>query len=184
MSGVSVRKINDEVFVAADDIVKLGAAEVAFVKSQALQNGRQRARICTHKSDDDALHEMLIAITPASYIHPHKHAGKSESFHIVEGAVDIVVFDDDGRVSEIVELREAGKGVFFYRLARSSYHTLLVKSSVLVVHEVTNGPFSRDGTTLAAWAPQEGDVAETIGYMKRVAELARNHNVGARVGGA
>jgi cupin fold WbuC family metalloprotein len=84
------------VFIALDRIVKVGQEELAFLKQQAAGNLRKRARICAHKTNDDALHEMLIAISAKSYIHPHKHLGKSESFHIIDGLVDVVVFDDQG----------------------------------------------------------------------------------------
>ncbi len=185
MSMPNLEKINDEVFVSRDPIVRLGPAEVAFVKAQAATNVRKRARICAHKSGDDALHEMLIAISPDSYIHPHKHFGKSESFHIVEGAVDVVVFDDDGAVAEVLELGDPTTGKpFFYRLAQSAYHTLLIKSEFLVVHEVTNGPFSRDRTLLASWAPSEVSPIEAREYMKRVAQSAKEHKLGAAQGGA
>ena len=94
----ALRKINNEVFVADEAIVRLGAGQISFLKQQALSSNRKRARICTHRSNDDALHEMLIAISANSYIHPHKHTSKVESFHIIEGLVDVVVFDDAGAI--------------------------------------------------------------------------------------
>lgn len=171
---MNLRKISDEVFVASDPIVKIGPAEVAFVKQQALLNQRKRARICAHKTNDDALHEMIIAIAAASYVRPHKHLHKAESFHIVEGEVDVVVFDDVGGVVEVIELGGPLTGRnFFYRLAQSSFHTLLIRSEFLVVHEVTNGPFLREATLFAAFAPQEENTAEARDYMKRVAIMAQ-----------
>jgi cupin fold WbuC family metalloprotein len=170
---VNLRKINEEVFIAADEIVKLGSDELAFLKRQAATNQRRRARICAHKSNDDLLHEMIIAISADSYIHPHKHLGKSESFHIVEGEVDVVVFSDEGDVVEIIELGGPATGRrFFYRLAQSAFHTLLIRSEFLVVHEVTNGPFTRDRTVLAPFAPPEEDVDRARAYMRRVQAMA------------
>jgi cupin fold WbuC family metalloprotein len=101
---MNLRKVNDEVFIAPDSIVKVGQEKLAFLKREAATNHRKRARICAHKTNDDAIHEMLIAISAKSYIHPHKHLGKSESFHIVDGIVDVVVFDDEGEIVEIIEL--------------------------------------------------------------------------------
>jgi cupin fold WbuC family metalloprotein len=185
MSALNLRKVNDEVFIAQDPIVKIGPIEIAFVKAQAAGNGRQRARICAHKTNDDTLHEMLIAITAQSYIHPHKHIGKSESFHIIEGAVDVVVFDDNGSITEIIELGDPTSGRFlYYRLGQSAFHTLLLKTDFLVVHEATNGPFLQEKTVLAPWAPAEGRYAETGEYMKRIARLAMEHGRAARQGGA
>lgn len=178
MSALNLLKINDEVFVAQDMIVKIGPTEVAFVKAQAAANGRKRARICAHKTNDDTLHEMVIAISAQSYIHPHKHIGKSESFHIIEGVVDVVVFADDGAIAEIIELGDPASGkLFFYRLEQSAFHTLLLKTDFLVVHEVTNGPFAREKTLLAPWAPHENHVAETSKYMMRIAQLAKAYKL-------
>lgn len=166
---MNLRKVNDEVFIALDPIVKVGQEELGFLKKQAAENQRKRARICAHKTNEDALHEMLIAISAKSYIHPHKHLGKSESFHIVDGLVDVVVFDDQGEISEIIELGDARSGRnFYYRLSESAFHTLLIRTDFLVVHEVTNGPFSRDKTVLADFAPAEEKTAEASAYIKQV----------------
>jgi cupin fold WbuC family metalloprotein len=59
--------------------------------------------------------------------------------------VDVVVFDDNGAVADIIELGNPTTGrFFFYRLAQGAFHTLPLKTDLLVVHEVTNGLFSRE----------------------------------------
>lgn len=173
---MNLEKINDEVFVARDAIVRLDASAVDFVKRQALANTRKRARICAHRSTDDTLHEMLIAISDQSYIHPHRHVGKVESFHVVEGTVDVVIFDDTGAVAEVIELgdRDSGRS-FYYRLAESRFHTLLLGTPWLVVHEVTNGPFRREETLLAPFAPDESDRSAIPPYLADVAARAAAH---------
>ena len=173
---MNLRKVNDEVFIALDSIVRLGDEELAFLKRQAQESPRKRARICAHKTNDDALHEMLIAIAATSYIHPHRHIGKSESFHIVEGEVDVVVFDDAGEIVDVIELGAAGSGrKFYYRLSESAFHTLLIRGDFLVVHEVTNGPFARDRTVLAPFAPSEDQPGPAREYLARIAEGAAQY---------
>lgn len=164
-----LQKVSDEVYIASDQIVRLGIAEVAFLREQALANERGRARICAHRTSDDPLHEMLIAIAASSYIHPHRHTGKSESFHVVEGAVDVVVFDEAGEIADVVELGDASTGKsFYYRLADSLFHTLLIHGDVLILHEVTNGPFRRDEATFADFAPAESDRAAARRYLREL----------------
>jgi cupin fold WbuC family metalloprotein len=173
---VNLQKVNDEVFVALDPIVKWGDDEIAFVKRTALASPRKRARICAHRNNDDALHEMIIAISAQSYIHPHRHIGKSESFHVVEGEVDVAVFDEAGSVVDLIELGAPGSGRrFFYRMSHSAFHTLLIRSDVLVVHEVTNGPFARERTVLAPFAPPEDQPAAARAYMASVASQAAHY---------
>jgi cupin fold WbuC family metalloprotein len=178
---IRLERINDEVFVAPERIVRFGDDEVAFVKRQALGNPRSRARICAHASNDNTLHEMLIAISAQSYIHPHRHVGKSESFHIVEGSVDVVIFDELGEIVDVVDLGGPGSGRnFFYRLSESAFHTLLIRSDILVLHEVTNGPFVKGSSITANFAPAEADAAKARDYIvqlsQRIAEFKRERS--------
>jgi cupin fold WbuC family metalloprotein len=178
---MNLRKINDEVFIAEDAIVRLGDAEIGFLKKQARISPRKRARICAHKTNDDALHEMVIVISADSYIHPHRHVGKSESFHIVEGEVDVAVFDDDGKLAEVIQLGAPASGrCFYYRLSESAFHTLLIRSDYLIVHEVTNGPFDRDRTVLASFAPTEDREAEARAYMQQVSTQVAQYLQGGK----
>jgi cupin fold WbuC family metalloprotein len=170
----ALRKINDEVFVADDAIVRLGADQVEFLKQQASKSPRRRSRICAHRHSDDALHEMLIALCADSYVHPHKHVNKSESFHIIEGRLDVVVFDDSGAVMEVIELGDASSGrPFFYRLADSLFHTLLIRSDFLIMHEVTNGPFTAGDALVAPFAPPEERRDEALQYMAGLERIVR-----------
>jgi len=170
---LKLRRLNDEVFVAEEQVVRFGAQQVAFVKRQAAVNARRRARICAHKSNEDNLHEMLIAIAAGSYIHPHKHIGKVESFHIVEGTVDIVLLDDVGAIVGVLELGDVSTGrSFYYRLSDSMFHTLLVHGDFLVIHEVTNGPFLKEETILAPFAPPEARREEVAAYVAEIVSAA------------
>jgi cupin fold WbuC family metalloprotein len=176
-----LKKINNEVYVADEPIVRLGAEQIFFLKQQALSSNRKRARICTHRSNDDELHEMLIAISADSYIHPHKHTNKAESFHIIEGLVNVVVFDDAGKILDVVELGSFSTGKnFYYRLSDSLFHTLLIVSDFIVLHEVTNGPFLANESILASFAPHEHDKGAVFEYIKylygEVAEFDRSRN--------
>jgi len=154
MSRLPVQRINDEVYVAEEGIVRLDRRAIAFVRDQALRNPRGRARICAHKDSGNSLHEMLIGIAASSYVRPHRHQKKSESFHLVEGSADVVILSDQGAVEDVVSLGTDAN--FYYRLEAPRYHTLLLTSPVLVIHETTNGPFVPDGTDWAPFAPAEG----------------------------
>lgn len=177
---MNLRKINEEVFIAQDPIVQIGAREIEFVKRQAQSSLRKRARICAHKSSDDRLHEMIIVISAASYIHPHRHINKSESFHILEGEVDVVVFNHTGEISDVIQLGAQNSGRnFFYRLSDSVFHTLLLRSEVLVMHEVTNGPFVREETVLAPFAPKEDQADAVRSYMHRISDQVGQYLKGA-----
>jgi cupin fold WbuC family metalloprotein len=165
-----------EVFLAEGPIATIGAEDIEVLRQAVRKTPKRRVRINAHPGSDDELHEMIIAIEPGSYIRPHKHPGKSEAFHIIEGQVDIVVFSEAGEVERIVSLAaKGGRHPFYYRMSTPHFHTLIIRSDLLVVHEITNGPFLPTGTIYAAFAPEEGDTASAAIFqanlVKRVAAI-------------
>ncbi|MDE0940669.1 MAG: WbuC family cupin fold metalloprotein [Pirellulales bacterium] len=156
-------KKTSEVYLAPGPITAIGSPEIDFLRREVADNQKGRVRINFHQDNSDLLHEMMIAIRPDSYIRPHKHPGKSESFHIIYGAVDIVVFEDDGAIREVVPLAAEDEAkAFYYRMSQPFFHTLIINSSLLVVHEITNGPFVKDGTVFGSFAPGESASASII----------------------
>ncbi len=154
-----------EVFLAEGPISSIGQGELNTLKAAAKASVKRRARINAHPDAEDALHEMIIAIDAASYIRPHKHPGKSEAFHIIEGEVDIIVFGDDGAIERIVPLGPpGGRRSFYYRMSAPLFHTLIIRSDILIVHEITNGPFHPQATVFADFAPDEREPEKAAAY--------------------
>src|SRR5216684_1677407 len=91
-------------------IVLVGKVDVAFVKAAAAANPRGRARLCTHRGTNDALHEMLIVHRRDVYVRPHAHIGKNESFLVIEGEAVAVLFHESGGIERAVEMAPFGAG--------------------------------------------------------------------------
>lgn len=164
-----LEKVSEEVFISRHPIVRWGSEEIAFLKQQVLLAPRGRTRVCAHKSSSDSLHEMLIALRSGFYIQPHKHPAKNESFHVIEGVADVVIFTDSGEVSEVVHLGPAdGTRPFFYRLPKNLFHTVIVRSELLIVHETTDGPFEASQTYPAPFAPDPAQCLEVRDYLKHL----------------
>lgn len=162
-------KINDEVVYATDAIVQVNRHDIGELVAQAVHNPRRRIRLCSHKNVEDKLHEMLIVHTRDTYIRPHKHPGKTESFHVMEGAADLIIFDEAGAVADVIRMGDYASGkTFYYRTADAYYHTQLIRSEVIVFHEATNGPFNRSDTVFAPWGPEESDATARQQFDKRV----------------
>lgn len=160
-----------EVKLADADIVRAGPDDVSELRRRAAAAPLGRARLCAHRDFSDPLHEMLIALVRGTYVRPHRHPGKTESFHVVEGIADVAVFDDKGAITDVVPIGDYASGrVFYYRLNVPAFHTILVRSEVITIHETTNGPFDRSDTSFAPWAPDAGDPAAAHAYL---AELDR-----------
>ncbi|MCE9563651.1 MAG: WbuC family cupin fold metalloprotein [Planctomycetes bacterium] len=149
---------SEEVLVADGSVVQVTAADVAEVVRRGTRSSRKRARLCTHPNASDSLHEMLICLARGTYVRPHRHTGKSESFHIIEGEFDVVLFHDDGSIREVICMGPYHSGkTFFYRLMEPCFHTVLVKTPHVLFHETTNGPFNAADSEFAPWSPVEGD---------------------------
>jgi cupin fold WbuC family metalloprotein len=167
------KALSPEVLVANEPIVQVSRADVEFLKAGAAQNERKRIRLCAHPGMEDRLHEMLIVHTKEAYVRPHKHLNKTESVHIIEGLVDVIIFDEAGNISEVISMGDYASGHrFYYRMSGPYYHTLLIRSDVLVFHEITNGPFERAETIFAPWAPVETDHRARDLFMEQVARAA------------
>ena len=50
---------------------------------------------CAYKKTSDLVQEMIICTKNFVYSQPHKHPNnKSESYHIIEGSLDVIIFND------------------------------------------------------------------------------------------
>ena len=122
-----------------------------------------------HKDPADLLHQMIIALGRDTWIPPHRHLAKSESFHVLEGLAEVVLFDDDGGIRDVVKLGDYGSSRnFMYRLDDPLYHTVLVRSDHLIIHEITNGPFDPEELTSAPFAPREENVDGVRSYLDQL----------------
>lgn len=153
-----------EVKYARDRFITLEYSDLHNLKNEALANPRKRIRVCTHQDINDVLQEMFIVHTSETYVRPHKHIGKQESFSVLEGEVEIVFFSDDGKVIQVSRMGAIKSGLPFYlRATESFYHTLIIRSDILVFHELTKGPFERKDTTFAEWSPNDFNMTAVRG---------------------
>jgi len=170
-----VKQQNEEVLYADGRIVMVGRQDIEFLKAKADMNQRKRIRLCAHRTVDDSLHEMLIVHTRDTYVRPHKHVNKTESFHLIEGSAQVVVFDEEGNILEIVQMGDYSSGKqFYYRMAESLYHTLLITSDHLVFHETANGPFIRSDTVFPPWAPDGNDDTARKEFVERLLQSVKS----------
>lgn len=174
---INVNEFNQEVLYAADSIVQLDRSDIADLIKRSERNPRFRIRICTHRSVEDNVHEMFIVHARGAYVPPHKHLAKSESFHVIEGLVNVILFDEVGELSEVIPMGDYQSGKkFYYRLSDPCYHTLLINSDYLVFHETTKGPFSRVDTVIAPWAPDPDDSSAVEAFQdKLLAQVNKLH---------
>ncbi|MDD2752731.1 MAG: WbuC family cupin fold metalloprotein [Candidatus Omnitrophica bacterium] len=171
MNKARLKIFNPEVLFADEPVVKLGRADIDLLLKKVWKNQRKRIRLCTHKGISDKLHEMFIVHTKDTYVRPHKHLNKSESFFILQGKADVVLFDQKGKIKQVIEMGDYSSGrKFYYRLAQPFFHSLLIYSKYLIFHEVTNGPFKKSDTIFAPWSP---DINEVLSGKEFTAKLKK-----------
>jgi len=152
------KTISEEVLYGDEPIIKVSSDDIQNLKHLAMKNRRKRIRLCAHRDEEDKVHEMLIVHTSDTYVRPHKHLTKSESFHIIEGRADVILFDDAGNVVNVVPMGDPSSGhSFYYRISDPYFHSLQIHSDFLVFHETANGPFRRSDNVSAPWSPDESD---------------------------
>jgi len=117
-----------------------------------------------HSGPDDNPHRFLNVLLYGTYIRPHRHLDppKAESFVVLEGAADVIVFDDHGNITARYRLGAAsGSGrVWGVDLPPGIWHTILPRTPRAVCFEVKPGPWQpATDKEFAPWAPAEDDPA-------------------------
>ncbi|CAN0411143.1 unnamed protein product, partial [Phaeothamnion confervicola] len=105
-----------EAVFADSRIVAVDQAQVVGFCERAIASPRGRYRLCSHQASD-SIHEMLICLDEKTFVRPHKHQGKSESIHVISGLARLILFDEQGQITNLVALGpyESGR-TFFHRI--------------------------------------------------------------------
>ena len=152
-----------------EDIIEVSETQLIQLKERAEGTPLRRSRLCLHHSTDHKIQEMIIAFCNDSYVRPHRHLNKTESFHIIEGELTVVFFDDSGAVTRKIKMGRYGSGsTFIYRLSNSLWHMVVPLSKSLIIHEVSEGPFIKEEVEFPGWAPIDSDAAAIKVFMKNI----------------
>ena len=154
-----------------EPVIEVTRETIADLKRRAGGSARGRFRICLHHSLQDQIQEMVLVLHRDTYIQPHRHpAGRTESYHIVEGEMTVFHFDEQGRVIRRIEMGTSGpRHTLVYRLAASVWHTVVPRTEYVVYHETFCGPFVKDEVVeYASWSPGEEDADEVVKFQKKV----------------
>ncbi len=137
------------------------------VAQRAETSPRLRMNYNFHADAADNPHRFLNVLLAGTYIRPHRHANppKAESFLLIEGAAEVITFDDDGVLAARYRLGEhSSEGhLWGVDIAAGVWHTIVPLTSRAVCFEVKPGPwFPETDKEFAPWAPAEGDDSGAI----------------------
>lgn len=150
-------------------MVRITTELIEKVVAEARQSPRRRMNYNFHPELSDPVQRLLNALEPWTYIRPHKHTTKEESFVLLSGTVLAVVFNNDGTIRDHAILsRETG--ILGIEFEENCYHMLTSLETGSVVFEIKEGPFvpHTEGSS-APWAPQEG-TPEAREFLSKVFE--------------
>ena len=130
------------------------------VARDAAASDRRRMNFNFHESAADNPHRFLNVLLKGTYVRPHRHSDppKSESFLVLEGAAEVILFNDHGAITERYLLSPGGGvgQVWGVDLPPGVWHTILPLTDRAVCFEVKPGPWeAASDKEFASWAPPD-----------------------------
>ena len=125
--------------------------------ARAAASPRARAHYNIHPTPADPVQRFLVVAQGDSYFRPHRHTSRSELALLVRGGVDVLLFDERGRVLARHAVGENADSLA-YETAQGVWHTLVPGSAGCAFLEIKEGPYDpATAVQFAEWAPAEGD---------------------------
>jgi cupin fold WbuC family metalloprotein len=158
------------------DVKLISAGLFETVADLAAASPRRRRNHNFHESAEENPHRFLNVLLRGTYIRPHRHSAppKSETFLVLEGVAEAILFDDSGAITARHRLgvETAGGRVWGIDLPPGVWHTVLPRTDRAVCFEVKPGPWvPANDKEFAPWAPVEGS-AEATEYCRMLLEEA------------
>jgi len=122
---------------------------------------RKRKNYNFHDKLEDPLQRLLNAMEPCTYVQPHKHESpdKREFFIILKGKAVVVLFNENGDITNHVVLNPQTQN-FGVEIPERTWHTIIILQTNTVLFEVKDGPYEVvSDKNFANWAPKENDPA-------------------------
>lgn len=153
--------------------------DIDKLKEKAEKTKRKRFRLCLHDNTDHLTQEMIICLKGFNYFSPHKHPEtRSESYHLIEGALDVYLFNDTGDVTKIIKLaapnfKSKELRSIMYRLSSPIFHLIIPLTEWTIYHEVATGPFVKNqAVEYASFAPKDNcSREEALKYCNELTNL-------------
>jgi cupin fold WbuC family metalloprotein len=164
-----MREVGEGIYYSPRKLAVTSDVVIEFLKHAARTKSIRRARFCAHPAPNADQHDMLIVSHSDTYVTPHRHLSKSESFVILEGFAQVILFDETGGVQEVFRMGPLSTGLpFFYRMPAKQFHSLSIESELLVFVESTKGPFDLADREHGSWAPHPDDSITGRAYIASI----------------
>jgi cupin fold WbuC family metalloprotein len=152
-------------------MITIDQLQLDRLSDQARENPRLRKNLNIHPTDEFCCHRLLNAMEPDSYIRPHRHLDpvKDETFVLIRGRIGVIMFDEQGNVTEKALLEPAGTIVL--DIPHGRYHTAVSLEPGAIFFEAKAGPYIPiSDTEKGGWAPEDSS-PEAGAYLERLKAL-------------
>lgn len=140
--------------------VKVDDQLLEELRAVAMEEGKN-VRLCLHDSPEALQHDMIVLEHARYYYRPHRHFKKMDVFHVMDGELGVLLFDEAGNV-ESTDRLGAGE---VYRIGLNIYHAVMPLSDYVIYHENKPGPFEPSGDDeYPTWAPDGNDAKLAAAY--------------------
>jgi cupin fold WbuC family metalloprotein len=126
------------------------------LKEDAASAKRRRSHLNVHAELDANVQRLFIATQPDTYMRPHRHpeTHKWEFFIVLEGKIDLLVFDDQGVLLQRTEM--SGEQTRAVEVPAGTWHAYVCMEPDTLALEIKEGEYlpTRE-QDFAAWSPAE-----------------------------
>ncbi|MBL4240366.1 WbuC family cupin fold metalloprotein [Vibrio fluvialis] len=108
----------------------------------AKQSSRKRTHFNLHKSYDEKVQRLIIALVRGSFVEPHFHSlsHQWESFFVLEGKIEVNIYTDEGEIASSCIIGD-NEEFQFIELQPKEIHSVQCISEVATILEIKEGPF-------------------------------------------
>lgn len=110
------------------------------LSAEAKVNPRLRQNYDLRNSDADQSQRMLNALEPGTIVPIHRHQTSSEIVTIVRGAIREYFYDENGTMTEMIELRH-GCSVPLLVVPKGVWHNLECLKPDTIIYESKDGAY-------------------------------------------
>ena len=136
----------------------LSEKEIKEYFDLAQNSEKRRTPKILHKKSD-YLNKVFNFVLSDSYMHPHLHPSdeKIEKMYLVKGSFALIIFDNEGKITESIKLEEGKKE--FIAVPAFTWHTYIMLSDEVIIYETMEGIYEIDTwKKMASWAPKENSL--------------------------
>jgi len=125
-------------------------------KAASRESPRLRVMQPVQRNQEARVQRLLNFLQPGTYVQPHCHPlpHAIESMCLLSGALDVLIFDQDGTPTARYPLN---RQLPLIDIEPGTWHGLIVRAADTVIFEIKHGPYDPNtDKTFASWAPPEG----------------------------